>query len=214
MSSSFRNKDQSISAPPPVEIIRPAPAVVAQVDHASSLEELAAQKPAGDALASKPAGDGERRHASLAKTSPEGFEFIRQREALRLTAYLDSVGVWTIGYGHTGKEVVRGLTITKEKAEEWLEKDIEEHNKAIWQSVKVHVSQNEFDAMSSLAFNIGKGGFSGSSVVRLLNAGDRRGASDAFLLWNKGRDKNGKLYVIPGLAIRRAMERLLFLGEK
>ena len=78
--------------------------------------------------------------------------------------------------------------------------------------VKVPLNQNEFDALVSLVFNIGAGGFKGSSVLRNLNAGNRRGAADSMLAWNKGTI-GGKKVVLKGLANRRAEERAQFLSR-
>lgn len=137
---------------------------------------------------------------------------IKGHEGLRLVAYLDSVGVWTIGYGDTGPDVVKGLVITKAQAEERLRKRLREFEGYINRAVKVKLTQNQFDALVSLVYNIGPTNFLSSTLLRKLNASDYVGAADQFLVWNKGR-VDGKLQVINGLTNRRREERELFLRK-
>lgn len=145
-------------------------------------------------------------------TSSAGRAFLTDQEGLRLKAYRDSVGVWTIGVGHTSSagapRVTSGMTITRQQADEILSRDLKVFEKVVNDAVKVPLTQNQFDALVSLAFNIGGGAFSRSTLVKKLNRSDYLGAADAFLSWNKG----GKpLRVIPGLTARRKRERTLFL---
>ncbi len=123
------------------------------------------------------------------KVSAAGRAQIRQREGSRLDAYRDSIGVLTIGVGHTGRmaapAVTPGMRITAEQCDAFLAADLAPVEAAINEAVKVALTQHEFDSCASLAFNIGTGGFRGSSVVRHLNAGDIPGAADAFLMWDK-----------------------------
>lgn len=140
----------------------------------------------------------------------QNIEAIRKHEGLRLVAYLDSVGVWTIGYGDTGPDVVKGLVITKVQAEERLRKRLREFEGYVNRAVKVKLTQNQFDALVSLVYNIGPTNFISSTLLRKLNASDYAGATDQFLVWNKGRVE-GKLVVINGLTNRRHEERELFL---
>ncbi len=140
------------------------------------------------------------------------IDAIKEHEGLRLVAYLDSVGVWTIGYGDTGPDVVKGLTITKEEAEKRLRKRLVEFEGYVNTYVKVPIKQHQFDALVSLVYNIGPTNFKTSTLLKKLNAGDYIGAADQFLVWNKGR-VDGKLVVIKGLANRRAKERKQFIGE-
>jgi lysozyme len=134
-----------------------------------------------------------------------GLKLIESFEGLRLKAYNDGVGVMTIGYGHTDG-VKRGDVITKAQAEEYLKEDLADAIHGVEKAVKVDLSDNEFAACVSLAFNIGTGGFAKSSVCRLVNRQKYDEAADAFLLWNKGGGK-----VMPGLTRRRQAERKLFL---
>lgn len=140
------------------------------------------------------------------------IDSIKEHEGLRLKAYLDSVGVWTIGYGDTGPDVVKDLVITKEEAEERLRKRLVEFEGYVSKYVKVTLTQNQFDALVSLVYNIGPANFASSTLLKKLNDGDYQGAADQFLVWNKGR-VDGKLVRIEGLANRRAKERKQFLGE-
>lgn len=140
------------------------------------------------------------------KTSAAGRKAITQREGVRLSAYLDSVGVWTIGVGHAATSGVppiprKGMRITAQQADEILTKDLARYEDAINRSVKVPLTQNQFDALVSLCFNIGERGFAHSTVVARLNRKDYRGAADAILMWQHP----------PVLRTRREAERKQFL---
>lgn len=145
------------------------------------------------------------------KTSAAGRKALAQREGNKLTAYLDSVNVLTIGVGHTSRagppKVTKGMKITAAESDEILSRDLATFEKAVNDAVKVPLSQNEFDALVSLAFNIGGGAFKKSTLVRKLNAGDRSGAADAFRSWNKAGGK-----ALKGLTTRREAERKQFLS--
>lgn len=143
------------------------------------------------------------------RISENGIEFIRQLEGEKLTAYPDIVGIWTIGVGHTGfvdcKPVARGMAITKEKSKELLTADLKRFESAVNDAVKVTLTQNQFDALVSLAFNIGEGAFARSTLVNKLNAGDKKGAAEQFLVW-----KNAGGRVSQGLLNRRQKEKAMF----
>lgn len=138
-------------------------------------------------------------------TSPAGCVAIRQREGCRTVAYRDSVGVPTIGTGHTGRAapppVHMGMRITQAQADAFLAADLRPTEAAINAAVTRPTGVNQFDAFASLAFNIGGHGFATSSVVRRFNAGDIAGAANAFLMWCKPKELLG----------RRKAERLQFL---
>lgn len=123
------------------------------------------------------------------RTSPAGRASIMQREGVRLKAYRDSVNVLTIGVGHTGRasppSVTAGMSITALQADQFLASDLAPMENAVNGAVRAPLTQSQFDACVSLAFNIGAGGFASSTVVRKLNKGDYAGAADAFLLWEK-----------------------------
>jgi lysozyme len=140
------------------------------------------------------------------KISPAGIELICRFESCQQTAYRDPVGLWTIGFGHTGHEVCEGLTITMEQARSLLALDLTETEAAVSAEVKVPLAQNQFDAAVSLAYNIGTGNFCGSTLLRLLNAGDYQAAADQFPRWCHAGNQ-----VLPGLVARRAAERAMFL---
>lgn len=138
------------------------------------------------------------------KTSAAGIAAIRQREGCRLTAYRDSVGVLTIGVGHTGRAsrplVYSDMKITQEHADAILVDDLAPFEAAV--NTAGPMTQNQFDALVSLAFNIGAPAFMGSTVRRLMAAGDTAGAADAILKWDKPAVLKG----------RREAERAQFLG--
>ncbi|MCY1340603.1 Lysozyme RrrD [compost metagenome] len=141
------------------------------------------------------------------RTSDTGLALIQDFEGLRLTAYRDSVGVLTIGYGHTGADVTSGLTIDRAEAERLLRDDLHDAEKAIGTLVRVPLSQGQFDALASFVFNLGSGNLQCSTLLRKLNAKDYAGAADEFPRWNKAGGK-----VLAGLTRRRAAERALFLS--
>lgn len=140
------------------------------------------------------------------KTSPIGVQKISEREGVRLGAYRDSRGLWTIGVGHLTNSYFRvtpGLLISHEKAMDLLDHDLGEVENTIHACVHTPLTQCQFDALVSLGFNIGCAGLSHSSVVHKLNIHDYQGAADAFMSW-----------VHPSVLIpRRKSERLQFLGK-
>ena len=148
----------------------------------------------------------------LISSKVKASELIAKFEGLRLKAYQDGAGIWTIGYGSTrnpftGEKVKEGDQITKDTALEWLNKDIENRTLAIKKLIKVPVNSNELAALTSLAYNIGLGAFQTSTLLRLLNTGSTRVAvADQFLKWNKIKGQVSK-----GLTNRRNLERELFL---
>lgn len=147
------------------------------------------------------------------KINAAGLTLIQEFEGFKANAYLDPVGIWTVGWGSTkidGRPVRRGDTVTPEKANSMMQGDLRSFERAVENALKKTPTENEFSAMVSLAYNIGGGAFAASSVVRKFNAGDIESAANAFLLWRKGR-VNGKLVVLKGLERRRKAERKLFL---
>lgn len=149
------------------------------------------------------------------KTSAAGRKAIAQREGNKLKAYPDPATggePWTIGVGHTSAagppNVKKGMVITAAQSDEILSRDLKLFENAVSKAVKVPLTQNEFDALVSLAFNIGGGAFSKSTLVKKLNNGDRKGAADAFLSWNKADGRTLK-----GLTTRRQAERKQFLSN-
>lgn len=149
------------------------------------------------------------------KTNQAGVDLIKEFEGFRGYAYLDAVGVLTIGYGHTSRagepKVKPGMTITEEEGENILKKDLikfENYVKDILKEDIHKINENQFAACVSLCYNIGPGNFKKSSVVRFIRATNLPVAADMFLLWNKAGGK-----VLRGLVRRRRAERDLFLKE-
>lgn len=146
--------------------------------------------------------------------SEEGLALIKSFEGCSLEAYPDPAtggAPWTIGFGWThdvdGVPVQPGMVITMRKAEELLRQGISSYEETLNKVIKVPVTQAQFDAMLSLAWNIGTRAFSTSTLLRLLNQKDYAGAAEQFLRWNRAGGK-----VMPGLVRRRAAERRLFLS--
>ncbi|MFG0272367.1 lysozyme [Pseudomonas sp. zjy_14] len=139
------------------------------------------------------------------RTSQRGLSLIKSFEGLRLQAYQDAVGVWTIGYGTT-RGVKAGMAITKEQAERMLMDDVQRFEPEIERLVKVQLNRNQWDALMSFTYNLGSSNLESSTLRRLLNAGDYAGAAEQFSRWNKAGGK-----VLSGLVRRRAAERDLFL---
>jgi lysozyme len=145
------------------------------------------------------------------KLSPHGRALIQSFEGLSLTAYPDAGG-WSIGYGHFGASP--GQTITREEAESLFDRDVIKYETGV-SLITPRTTIQQFDAMTSLAYNIGlgsddpswPGGFTRSTVARLHNAGDFRGAADAFRMWNKSQGA-----VHQGLVKRREREREVYLN--
>ena len=146
------------------------------------------------------------------KTSSNGTSLIREFEGFMASAYLCPANVWTIGIGTTvypnGAKVKKGDKCTEEQALEYLQHDLKSFEKTVNDSVKVDLTQNQFDALVSLTYNIGSTAFKNSTLLKKLNAKDYAGAADQFLVWNKGGGK-----VLKGLVRRRDAERALFLKK-
>jgi lysozyme len=137
--------------------------------------------------------------------SGNGLALTEQWEGCCLTAYQDQVGVWTIGYGHTGADVTPGLTITQQQAEALLAKDVLVAARCVNTMVKLPLSQGEFDALVDFVFNLGAGNFARSTLLTALNAGDFARAAAQFECW----DRAGGI-VVAGLLRRRQAELGLF----
>ena len=133
------------------------------------------------------------------------FNFITGFEGKRNKAYRDSKGLWTIGVGHlikTDEQYLLHATLTDEQVEELFKSDLKWCDEAVNESVRVPLTQNQYDALYSLCFNIGADHFKQSEVVAKLNQNDTHGAANAFMNW-----------VTPAvLKPRREKERALFLG--
>ena len=145
------------------------------------------------------------------KISDAGVELIVSFESVRLTAYRDPVGIWTIGVGHTGPDVRPGVRITRPRAMELLRRDLAGAEAEIRRLVKKPLNQAQWDALVSLVFNAGSAPLHGT-LGRLLNAGDYKGAAGQFGRWVKGTQK-GQLVTLPGLVRRRAAGEKMFTAS-
>ncbi|HGM5321634.1 TPA: lysozyme [Serratia marcescens] len=143
--------------------------------------------------------------------SKNGIELIKRFEGLELKAYQDSVGVWTIGYGWTqtvdGKKIAPGMRIDQATAERLLKCGVVQYEQGVNQLVKVRITQGQFDALMSFAYNLGLRSLSTSTLLRKLNDGDKQGAADEFDRWVNAGGKR-----LDGLVTRRAAERRMFLS--
>ena len=136
----------------------------------------------------------------------KNVDMIKKSEGLRLEAYLPTPNdVWTIGYGHT-KTAQPGMKITTKGAESLLVHDLAWVENVVNDAVKVPLSQNQYDALCSFVYNLGGTNFRSSTLLRVLNKGDYKGAADQLLRWDKQKGKT-----LRGLTIRRKEERELFL---
>ena len=130
----------------------------------------------------------------------EGFE------GLRLEPYQDSVGVWTIGFGHTGDDCYEGCDpISQQVADQLLAADLERFEAAVNGMVIDATSQQQFDAMVSFSYNLGESALRGSTLLRMHNAGDYAGAAGQFGRWNHAGGR-----VLDGLTRRRAAEAAVY----
>ena len=143
--------------------------------------------------------------------SENGLRLTRQFEGLRLEAYQDCAGVWTIGYGHTGADVTPGKTISEIEAEALLRADAGEAVACVNRVVTVAtvaIGQNHFDALVDFCFNAGVRALTTSSLLRYVNSGQFEEAAAQFGLWVHAGGK-----VTPGLVRRRAAEAAMFRGN-
>ncbi|WP_387693199.1 lysozyme [Photorhabdus sp. RM71S] len=138
--------------------------------------------------------------------SEHGLAELKIYEGCSLTAYLCPARVWTIGYGHTHR-VKPGDAITERQAEQFLLDDLAPVYITLENSVKVPLTQGQFDALCSFIFNCGAGAFVRSTLLKKLNTGDYKGAANQFMEWNKAGGR-----VLPGLDARRASEKTMFLS--
>lgn len=150
------------------------------------------------------------------KISEQGLRLIKRWEGCKLEAYLDPVKIPSIGYGcivyPDGKKVRLGDRITQEQADAFLLHECQHRAEAISKLIAIDITQNQFDALLSLAYNIGEGAFAESTLLRRLNASDLQGAAEQFLAWNKAT-VNGVKIELSGLTNRRQDEKRLFESD-
>ena len=139
------------------------------------------------------------------KISQNGIDLIKKYEGCKLQAYYDSVGVLTVGYGHT-TTVKKGMIISQTKAEELLKNDLKRFEEGVTRLVGLKIHQLMFDSLVSFAFNLGLGNLQKSTLLKKVNLGKFEEASNEFIKWNRAGGK-----VLEGLTRRREAERDLFL---
>jgi lysozyme len=137
---------------------------------------------------------------------------IRDHEGLRLQAYQDSAGVWTIGYGHT-RTAYGGMVIDRVEAEVLLEEDLSRFEDGVRRLVKVPITQEMFDALVSFAYNLGLSALSSSTLLARLNAGEYGEAAAEFERWVWVTKPTGEKEKLAGLVRRREHEASLFRRE-
>jgi len=145
------------------------------------------------------------------KFSQAAVKLVQDAESCVLKAYPDpgtGGDPWTVGWGHTGPEVVPGYEITQAEADADLWDDMKEAEETVNSMVEAPLNQNQFDALVSFVYNIGGDQFSRSTMRRMLNGGKYNEAAEQFPIWNRGGGK-----VLGGLVKRRAAEKALFLKE-
>jgi lysozyme len=136
--------------------------------------------------------------------SPQGLELLMGREGKRNAVYRDSVGVPTVGYGHTGPDVVMGDTWSDVRIEEAFARDLQRFEDAINNSVQKPLTQNQFDALVSFAYNVGVRAFESSTMLRYISAGEMGAAALEFNRW----------HIPPEITSRRNAEREQFKGTQ
>ena len=141
----------------------------------------------------------------------EAVDLIARAEGLRLDAYQDVAGIWTIGRGHTGADVRAGMEITISRADALFLADVSNTARAVQSLLSGCATREcELGAMVSLAYNIGTAAFARSTVLRAHRRGDRESAARAFALWNQAT-VNGRKVQVAGLVRRRAQEAALYM---
>ena len=141
------------------------------------------------------------------KYSDAGLELTKRFEGLRLQAYQDCAGIWTIGYGHTGRDVTLGRRVSEFEAEVLLRVDLRDAVACVNRSVEEPIEQGHFDALVDFCYNAGRGNFVRSSLLAKLNLGDFLGTTAQFGQWVNVDSKP-----VPGLVRRRAAEAQMFRG--
>ena len=143
------------------------------------------------------------------KISNKGIALIREFEGCRLQSYRCSAGVWTIGYGHTGKDIKEGMTITQQEADDWLIVDCNRVLQMLRDTLRVPIRQNQLDALVSLGFNIGTEALRKSTLMSLVNRNpDDLNIPEQFDRWVYAGGK-----VVNGLVRRRKAEGKLYAGR-
>lgn len=142
--------------------------------------------------------------------SAAGLGFIAGWEGKENEPYRDIAGVWTVCYGSTGAHVLAEGTRTDDECLTLLEEDVQRFEAAVNRCTPAPKTQNQFDALTSLSFNIGEHAYCNSTLAKKFNAGDILGAADQFPRWSYATIDGEKVQV-RGLLNRRLAERVLFL---
>lgn len=143
---------------------------------------------------------------NVVKTGPNGIALLKQFEGCQLAPYLDTGGVWTVGYGHTGSDIDQCTVATQDQADAWLAQDLQRAEACVNGYVTAPINQNQFDALVDFAYNVGTHALQGSTLLKYLNLQKYQLADSEFLKWNHD---NGQIKL--GLTRRRQAERALFL---
>jgi lysozyme len=134
--------------------------------------------------------------------SHQGLELLMAREGKRNDVYRDSVGVLTVGYGHTGPDVIEGEICTDERIEEAFARDLERFEEALNENITGTIGQNQFDALVSWLYNVGTGWARSATLIRHINEGNLDAAAADFDSWHKP----------PEIISRRNGEKAQFMG--
>lgn len=131
------------------------------------------------------------------KLNEEGINFIIELEGFKLSSYKDTKGIWTIGIGSTrhadNTPVRKGETITKDEVYKLFHITAVDYENAINKTVKTSLTQNQFNALFALCYNIGITGFSGSTVLRRINSKDiEANVRQAWMMWTKNKELIGR----------------------
>ena len=145
------------------------------------------------------------------RISKAGLQLVKGFEGLRRRSEPLMSGGWIVGYGHT-RSAREGVEVTEREAEYLLRYDLQEIEKMVSSAVHAPLNQNEFDALVSFAWNVGRENFHISDVLKYVNAGEMLAAAESFGAWRKAR-VDGRLIVVDALVRRRAAEKHLFLSH-
>lgn len=141
------------------------------------------------------------------KINDAGLFLIKSFEGCKLQAYQDIVGVWTIGYGHTGNDVYDGLEIDQETADNFLAQDLQRFESGVESLVQVSMNENQFSALVCFAYNVGLNNLKHSTLLKDVNEEYFDAAADQFLRWDRAGGEE-----VSGLLRRRKAEKALFVS--
>ncbi|HGJ5883869.1 lysozyme [Arsenophonus sp.] len=129
-------------------------------------------------------------------------------EGLRLKPYFDGGGVLSVCYGHTGNDIARNLAYTKAECDKWLDDDLKAVKRYVDPLIKVNMNTLTQAAIYSFAYNVGVGNFTKSTLLKKLNANDRKGACNEMKRWVYVDGRKWK-----GLMNRREIENVICFGD-